>query len=65
MDKLDLLAEIETFLRSSGMGPSYFGKVAVGNSDLVKRLRKGRPILTVTESQVRAFIAARQTGDAA
>jgi hypothetical protein len=39
MDKPDLLAEIETFLRSSGMGPSYFGKVAVGNSDLVKRLR--------------------------
>jgi hypothetical protein len=55
----DILHEIDEFLRASGMGPTYFGKVAVGNSELVQRLREGRPILTSTAQRVRAFIDAR------
>jgi len=53
----DLLSEIERFLTDAGMGESYFGKKAVGNSELVKRLRAGRPVLTSTEAAVRDFIS--------
>jgi hypothetical protein len=52
-----LLSDIEAFLAASGMGASYFGRRATGNSELVKRLRDGRPILTDTERRVRDFIA--------
>jgi hypothetical protein len=65
MSTPDILAEVEAFLRTSGMGPSYFGKLAVGNSEIVRKLRDGRPILTSTADRLRAFIEARQTGDAA
>jgi hypothetical protein len=65
MSPPDILAEVEEFLRTSGMGPSYFGKLAVGNSEIVRKLRDGRPILTSTAERLRAFIAARETGDAA
>jgi len=51
-----LLADIEDFLRITGMGSSYFGKLAVGNSELVKRLRAGREVLPRTEEKVRAFM---------
>ena len=36
-----LLADIEAFLAETQMSPSYFGKRAVGNSELVVRLRAG------------------------
>jgi len=36
-----LLTEIEAFLTETQMSPSYFGKRAVGNSELVVRLRAG------------------------
>lgn len=52
-----LLAEIERFLARTGMGPSFFGKQAVGNSELVKRLRSGRDVTRATEKRVLAFIA--------
>ncbi|KAA3527075.1 hypothetical protein DXT89_14180 [Agrobacterium vitis] len=52
-----LLEEVNRFLELSRMGPSYFGKASVGNSELVKRLREGRPILTYTADRVRAFMA--------
>lgn len=56
-----LLSEIEAFLSETGMGPSYFGKVAAGNSELVPRLRGERPgkgrIYSDTEANVRAFMA--------
>jgi len=51
-----LLTEIREFLEETRMGPSYFGKVAVGNSELVKRLEEGRSILTNTEARARAFM---------
>lgn len=36
-----LLADIEAFLAETQMSASYFGKRAVGNSELVVRLRAG------------------------
>ena len=55
-----LLDEIDTFLAETGMGESYFGKRSVGNSELVSRLRKGRPVLNETERRAKEFIAARR-----
>lgn len=55
-----LIEEIDAFLAETGMGASYFGKQATGNSEIVRRLREGRPILNETENKVRAFIKARR-----
>lgn len=51
-----LLTDIEAFLEENGMGPSYFGKRAVGNSELVERLRGGRRVWPDTEAKIRAFM---------
>lgn len=51
-----LLSEVNDFLSETGMGPSYFGKAASGNSELVKRLRDGRSIRLDTADRVRAFM---------
>lgn len=55
----ELLTDIRAFLEQSGMGPSYFGKVACGNSELVDRLESGRRVWPETEEKVRTFIAER------
>jgi hypothetical protein len=52
-----VLSEIEAFLRESGMGASYFGKTATGNSELVGRLRSGGRVWPETETKIRKFIA--------
>ena len=54
-----LLSDIEAFLAASGMGESYFGKAAAGNSELVARLRDNRRVWPETEARVRRFIKAR------
>lgn len=54
----DLISDIEAFLQESGMGPSYFGKKAVGNSELLPRLKNGGRVWPETELKVRNFIAA-------
>lgn len=51
-----LLEEIDAFLSETGMGQSYFGKVAAGNSELVARLRDGGRVWFETEQKVRSFI---------
>lgn len=51
-----LTAQIDLFLIETKMGSSYFGKLAAGNSELVKRLRNGREILPRTELRVRKFM---------
>lgn len=51
-----LLDEIEGFLAESGMSPSYFGKKAAKNSELVARLRGGGDVRTATAERVRGFI---------
>lgn len=61
----DLLSDIREFLQRTGMGPSYFGKLACGNSELVERLERGATITLVTAEKVRAFMRGRQQGRAA
>jgi hypothetical protein len=56
-----ILREVETFLAKSGMGPSYFGKCAVGNSELVARLRRGGRIWPETADAIRSFINDRSS----
>lgn len=56
----DLIQEIDAFLSETGMGVSYFGKLATGNSEVVARLKAGRPILTSTAENLRAFMAKRR-----
>lgn len=55
-----LISEIEEFLSESGMGASYFGKAAAGNSEFVKRLRAGGRCWPETETKVRRFISKRR-----
>jgi hypothetical protein len=51
-----LLEEIEKFLAATGMGPSYFGKLAVGNSEIVSRLRANRRVYPETVAKARSFM---------
>ena len=55
-----LADEIETFLAEFGMGASYFGKAAAGNSELVLRLRRGGRVWPETETKLRDFMSARR-----
>ena len=55
----DLLSEIRTFLARTGMGPSYFGDIACGNTELVRRLESGGSVTLRTAEKIRAFMAAR------
>lgn len=55
----DLLTDIQDFIRATGMGPSYFGKAACGNSELVERLEKGGTVTLTTADRVRTFILER------
>lgn len=55
-----ILDEIEAFLSTTGMGASYFGRMATGNTELVPRLRSGGRIWPETEAKVRAFIRAER-----
>jgi len=56
----DLLAKVEAFLSETGMGQSYFGKVAAKNSEIVARLRGGRRVWPETEAALIAFMEARR-----
>ena len=55
-----LLSDIEDFLARTGMGPSYFGKQAVGNSEIVARLRSGGRVWPETEAALRRFMDERR-----
>lgn len=57
----NLLPDIETFLAETGMGPSYFGKQAAGNSEIVSRLRAGGRIWPETEKHLRDFMDRRRS----
>jgi len=59
MSNKPLLELVNEFLTESGMGPTYFGKLAANNTELVNRLRAGRPVLTSTEQRAREFIMQR------
>lgn len=57
-----ILTEIDAFLSDTGMGASYFGKKAVGNSEIVARLRAGGRIWPETRAKLRSFIRAERAG---
>lgn len=54
-----LLAKIDAFLKASQMSETYFGKLAVNNSEVVKRLRAGRTVTLTTQASIESFIAKR------
>ena len=55
-----ILEEIDAFLAEVPMGESYFGKRAVGNSEIVARLRGGGRIWPETIDRLRAFMGERR-----
>ncbi|MBC6444604.1 MAG: hypothetical protein GDA50_04120 [Alphaproteobacteria bacterium GM202ARS2] len=55
-----LLADIEAFLRKTGMTPTAFGKQAVGDRDLVFTLREGRSLTLDLADRVIDFMAEYQ-----
>ncbi len=61
----DLLTDIRAFLADTGMSPSYFGKAACGNSELIGRLEDGKTVTLVTAEKVRSFISERKSAGAA
>ena len=52
-----ILTEIDAFLEGAGLSETYFGKQAVNNSELMKRLRAGGGLHFDTEARVREFMA--------
>jgi hypothetical protein len=57
---MNLLFEIDKFLRRSNMPPTRFGRLAVRDPRLVGDLRNGREPRAETVRKVRAFIATQQ-----
>lgn len=61
-----LLSEIEAFLSRSGesalMAESTFGRKAVNDGKLVRRLRDGNTITFEKARQIRLFIAQQSSG---
>lgn len=53
----DFLNEIETYLTASGMTPTRFGKLAMGDPRFVATMREGRAATLPTVARVRKFIA--------
>ena len=60
----NLLAEIDAFLSEFQMGVSYFGKVSVGNSEVVARLRSGGRVWPETAAKLRAFMRLKRAESA-
>jgi hypothetical protein len=52
-----LLAEIEAFLETHGMGAARFGTMAMGDKHFIRDLRNGRRTWPETESRARLFMA--------
>jgi hypothetical protein len=51
------LAEIEDFLEETGMLHSVFGRAAVGDGNLIRRLLRGTSVTLSTVDRVRKFMA--------
>ena len=52
-----LVAEIEAFLKRSGMSASYFGRLAGNDGKLVDRLRDGGSLTMPRADKIRRFMA--------
>jgi len=55
-DLRTLLSEIETYLSQTGMAPTTFGRKAVGDANLVSRVRTEANLTLRTIGRVRRFI---------
>ena len=55
-----LIREIRTFLAETRMSASYFGKLAVNNSELLPRLEAGKTVTLRTVVRARRFMASRR-----
>lgn len=53
---LVIAERVESFLEDSGMKPTNFGKLTVGNPNLVTRLRKGGDVTTRNAAKIQSFI---------
>jgi phosphopantothenoylcysteine decarboxylase/phosphopantothenate--cysteine ligase len=54
----DLLAEIEAYLRETGVSATKFGLAAVNDGHLVAKLRRGTSVTLKTADRVRSYMAA-------
>jgi hypothetical protein len=48
----DLIERIEAFLSVSGMKPTAFGKLAIGDANLLAQLKAGRELRRVTRARI-------------
>ena len=55
-----LIREIRAFLAETRMSASYFGKLAVNNSELLPRLEAGKTVTLRTVTRARRFMASRR-----
>jgi hypothetical protein len=60
-DKQALLAEMHAFVNRTGIKPSYFGKQACGNSEVMARLAEGGDVTTTTAARIRKFMTDYRT----
>lgn len=60
-----LLEHIEDYLAASGMSASAFGKGAVGDPSLVRRLRGGSSISLKTIEKIEGFMRSHSSAQAA
>jgi hypothetical protein len=61
---VDVRQRVERYLRTSGVAPSRFGRVAVGDPGFVTDMRNGRELRARTVARVQAFLDAVENGDA-
>ncbi len=54
---MSILAEIEAFLKASGLSATAFGTHALNDPPFVAQLREGRDIKLSTAEKCRAFMA--------
>mgnify|MGYP000715152582 CR=1 FL=1 len=59
-----LVADIEVFIRRQGLTPTDFGRVAIGDPNLYRQLKKGRNPRLETMDRIRAFIRANDRQEA-
>lgn len=57
-----LLADVEAYLASTGMGAGHFGIASVNDSGFVTTLRRGREVRRKTRIRVLDFIKANPSG---
>lgn len=55
-----LLLRIDRVLRSTRMPPTRFGRLAIGDPNLVRQLRRGRQLRPATAGRVLAYLCEQE-----